>query len=567
MTVYRKSMMESLAEVRSLQEDNMDLMRKAAGKGGMQTINMKDGKLKMDKVTASAIMQIFDKLNPANQKKMEQMINGGKKSGIIKLSDFAMSKVTGFKSEETELDEKKILVANPKTQEVIKIDEKDWPKYEKKGYVQAEETELDEFVLETMATIWFANVALPVLIGGGLVAAGGIGLGIIKIISKIQEIRKLLKDKKMKKFIKDNKGKKKLDASDKAELNKIVSPAEKSKIKDEVEDVVKKEQLKQAKLNLLKDQREEVELGEALNPKDKKVVDAFYDGKSMDGKMLSTDGKKLEKTGMGGQTIATKSDGAQRALWPGGPMGTGRSKFKIVAKMDSRSTQDVVKYIEKTFPKNVIEEVELDEKTKWRRGDGRPRGAAHIENERFWDLPKSELEYIIKDAGKAMKALPSNPKNTTGKGNYSDQINDAHTVLGWRRKNSIKEASARSDAMKAMRRSGEFKDKDDDDIRATDADEKAASKNILVQMKSASDLSKGGEIEFLDKKKVKVPQKVAILFVRKYMSLRRQADKAKFQAKAAKSYKGFVSAMKEGVESEHTILDRIHNKIQERKNV
>ena len=90
---------------------------------------------------------------------------------------------------------------------------------------------------------------------------------------------------------------------------------------------------------------EEVELDEALNPKDKKVVDAFYDGRSMDGKMLSTDGKKLEKTGMGGQTIASKSG----------------SKFKIVAKMDSGSTQDVVKYIEKSFPKNVIEEVELDE--------------------------------------------------------------------------------------------------------------------------------------------------------------------------------------------------------------
>ena len=90
---------------------------------------------------------------------------------------------------------------------------------------------------------------------------------------------------------------------------------------------------------------EDVDLDEALNPKDKKVVDAFYDGRSMDGKMLSTDGKKLEKTGMGGQTIASKSG----------------SKFKIVAKMDSSSTQDVVKYIEKSFPKNVIEEVDLDE--------------------------------------------------------------------------------------------------------------------------------------------------------------------------------------------------------------
>ena len=296
------------------------------------------------------------------------------------------------------------------------------------------------------------------------------------------------------------------------------------------------------------------------------------------------------------------------------------------------------------------EEVELDEKTKWKMGDGRPRGGSHIENERFWDLPKSSLEYIIKDAGEAMKLNPTARKATTGRGNWADQVNDAQTVLGWRKKNSIKEEveldegkmkaiandieayikkwvkthgdldkddfmkvasmlrkgdksgavkyakkymdtdprdkildmmgeeveldekkgrspSARADAMKAMRRSGEFKDKDDDDIRATDADVKAASKNILMQMKSAADLPKGGEIEFLDKKKVKVPQKVAQLFVRKYMSLRRPADKAKFQEKAAKSYKDFVSAMKEEVESEHTILDRIHNKIQERKNV
>ena len=42
MTVYTKSMMESLAEVHDIQEDNMDLMRKAAG-GSMQTIKMKDG--------------------------------------------------------------------------------------------------------------------------------------------------------------------------------------------------------------------------------------------------------------------------------------------------------------------------------------------------------------------------------------------------------------------------------------------------------------------------------------------------------------------------------------------
>ena len=73
MTNYTKTMMESLAEVREIQEDNMDLMRKAAG-GAMQTLKMKDGKLKMDSFTASAVIQVYDKVNPANQKKMAKMI-------------------------------------------------------------------------------------------------------------------------------------------------------------------------------------------------------------------------------------------------------------------------------------------------------------------------------------------------------------------------------------------------------------------------------------------------------------------------------------------------------------
>ena len=154
MTSYTKSMMESLAEVRGLQEDNMDLMRKAAG-GAMQTLKMKDGKLKMDSFTASAIMQIFDKVNPANKKKMEQMINDGKKSGIIKLQKFAMSKVNAEYSEELELDEgreksgrqlvdpkREVMVV--KKNKVIVIDKKDEDKYLKQGWELAEEVDLDE---------------------------------------------------------------------------------------------------------------------------------------------------------------------------------------------------------------------------------------------------------------------------------------------------------------------------------------------------------------------------------------------------------------------------------------
>jgi hypothetical protein len=38
-----------------------------------------------------------------------------------------------------------------------------------------------------------------------------------------------------------------------------------------------------------------------------------------------------------------------------------------------------------------------------------------------------------------MKANPTAKKATSGPGNYADQVNDATTVLGWRKKNGIKE--------------------------------------------------------------------------------------------------------------------------------
>ena len=108
------------------------------------------------------------------------------------------------------------------------------------------------------------------------------------------------------------------------------------------------------------------------------------------------------------------------------------------------AVEDDIKRAEKRGDKKAVaklKEDELDEKTKWKMGDGRPRGGSHIENERFWDLPKDSLEYIIKDAGDAMKANPKARKATSGRGNWADQVNDAQTVLGWRKKNGIKEES------------------------------------------------------------------------------------------------------------------------------
>ena len=102
MTVYRKTMADAYREMYSLNEDNMDLMRKAA-KGAMQTIKFKDGKLKVDSFTASGIMGVYDKVNPKNKASMEKMINSGTKAQIMKLQSLAM-KHAGRK-EEVEVDE------------------------------------------------------------------------------------------------------------------------------------------------------------------------------------------------------------------------------------------------------------------------------------------------------------------------------------------------------------------------------------------------------------------------------------------------------------------------------
>ena len=125
MTSYRTTMREALEEMyQNLNEDNLDLMRKAAG-GAKQTLKMKDGKIGVDSFSASAIMQIYDKINDKNKKTFENMMKNGKKADIVKLMKFAMSKVNAeYVPEESELDEGSVTVDlendNPKLLKDIK---------------------------------------------------------------------------------------------------------------------------------------------------------------------------------------------------------------------------------------------------------------------------------------------------------------------------------------------------------------------------------------------------------------------------------------------------------------
>jgi hypothetical protein len=75
-----------------LVEDNVDILRNIVKNKQAKNIKTSDGTMKVDLFTASAITQIFDKVNSSNQEKMTKMLNG-KKAEFMKIADFALSKV------------------------------------------------------------------------------------------------------------------------------------------------------------------------------------------------------------------------------------------------------------------------------------------------------------------------------------------------------------------------------------------------------------------------------------------------------------------------------------------
>ena len=76
-----------------IEEDNVaDLMDIVKNKSA-KNMKFKDGSMKVDLFTASAMTKIMDKVNPQNKKKMMDMINNGTKSQFLKLQQVAMKAV------------------------------------------------------------------------------------------------------------------------------------------------------------------------------------------------------------------------------------------------------------------------------------------------------------------------------------------------------------------------------------------------------------------------------------------------------------------------------------------
>ena len=84
-------------------------------------------------------------------------------------------------------------------------------------------------------------------------------------------------------------------------------------------------------------------------------------------------------------------------------------------------------------------------------------------------------------------------------------------------------------------------DVDDD---ATDADKKAADKNIIMQMRKAMDVKGNMKIEFGDGKKEKVDPKILDMMTKAHMKIQKPRDKEKFVAMISKSKRDMLNVAK-----------------------
>ena len=84
---FRNSVKESMDDFGNeyLLEANVDILRKIVKNKQNMPVKMKDGRMKVDLFTASAITQALDKVKPDTRKKMEDIINNGGKSQFLRL--------------------------------------------------------------------------------------------------------------------------------------------------------------------------------------------------------------------------------------------------------------------------------------------------------------------------------------------------------------------------------------------------------------------------------------------------------------------------------------------------
>ena len=581
MTNYTKTMGETL-ESMYISEDNIAILRDIVKRKSAMPLKFADGKMKVDLFTASAVTQVLDKVNPANKTKLTKMINTGKKGSFIKIAQVVM------KSEnDPEVEEENEGFASDAQRRAAFASG-----YKEKGKKKKEEVEIEEGKYLKYSDLLLKKARLIDKKGPDS--------------SEVKEVNKEIKAEMKRLGIKEE-----VDLDE----NKLLD-ALKKKLSDEggaagfkdLEDTAKKmdvdltpDMLK--KMSGIKQHRdgdyilEEAELDEDIMPlifgggiiaallpvlfmsvreiirgtplesSIKKIVDKLKKNKNY--KM--SDSEKSDVKGFVSKVKKEKPSLLQKAM----------KKIKEEVELGEGTilvadpkTQKVIKIDEKDWPKYEkkgyvqAEGNELDEKA---------------------DLKKLDTNQLEKQLGLLKIGKPTSRMKDTAK-----RIRDELKSRGIKAEEvDLGEASARADAKRAMRKDRGV-DPADVDSSATDDDVKAASKNIIMQLRKSVSLRGNFPVEFMDKKKVKVDAKIASAVQDKYNSMRKADDKEKFQAKIAKSYKDMLSALKESIaeggyvgrkdpmpagkelaklmkkkgkkKKESTILDRIDQKVQERKN-
>jgi hypothetical protein len=511
MTTYRKTMREALEEMHdSLNEDNMDLLSKAAG-GAMQTLKMKDGKLKLDSFTASAIKKVYDKVNPANQKKMSDMINNGTKSSIMKLQDFVMKQIKSSYNEELDLDEG--TWATPDT-----------PK---------EKAALKKLLSKPLKAK-DASDKLYDLVGDDQMADD---LDDYADKHPNDDVRAMVKSHMKRLGIKEESD---LDEGPQTDRFNKRRAGKSRQLKDPKKEVMV---VKKGEVIVIdkKDQDNYMKKGWKLaegNDLDEAKYELYHKDFSTAMQHAYHVAKKHH-----GITIDPKEIDDKVATGPSKPSEGKTNTYRLKGDKGAVQIQVYNKGGSKPFELNMYkEEVELDEASK--------EGTIKIiktKDGKFQIQKMTKGKFV--DIGKPYNSQKEAEKFRSGQPDLFGE-------------------GAAADARRAMARDKDFSRRDsaDDDNVATDDDVKAASKNIIMQLRKAISL-KSYNVEFADGKH-KVDSKIALAVQSKYNSMRRPADKEKYQMQIAKSYKGMLQSLKAGYhgEQKESILSRIDKKLKERKN-
>ena len=608
MTSYIRTMREAREEMlQSLNESNLEKMRKAS-KGAKQTLKMKDGSIGMDSFTASAIMQIYDKVNDKNKKTMENLLKDGKKADIVKLMKFAMSKVNAEYvpeefEEEFELDEKKqtaqytdggqekitVTVDNMRK---IDIDDivapkpgraRKWTKVGKKSEFDRARADLRNSTNEEVEE------------------------GYKPVKNDHYDVKVTVSDKdvdKVKSFIMNSPQYNRGDIED-VDSDQVDGGGQAFRGKGDI--FIQGDDAGSLGVDLQKKfgrkitvMGEEVELDEAK-----------YDLYHKDFSTAMQYAYKMAKK-MYGITVDPKEIDDKVASGPKKPSEGKTNSYRLKGDKGAIQVQVYNKGGSKPFELNMYkEEVELGEKLdkedepKVKEIIKKLKGASQAHAGQAKDLQKAVTEKDELDEAEAYSpkqikmaiGIASDPRYKGG--NYSGAVKAIEKIKGGlsqhkqvaavlKRQNEAlgenldgrtreyRQHRERLESLRAKRLEARHIDPADIDTSATDDDITSADKNIMMQLRKSVSLRGQYSVEFLDKKKVKVPQKIALAVIAKYNSLKKPMDKEKFQAKVAKSHRDLLMGLKENLDEkkkkdkikigEESTLDRMNKKLQEKKN-